>query len=101
MKKKTARVQAEMEDLKLLLEEEQSRNAELEKKQRRYNNNCTFKLNSGLEKKSVGSQCEIFIWVQSKWSAICIVRHFLAILLLTTKCKDQMRGYGEDWNFGQ
>ena len=50
MKKKTARVQAEMEDLKLLLEEEQSRNAELEKKQRRYNNNCTFKLNSGLEK---------------------------------------------------
>ena len=51
MKKKTARVQAEMEDLKLLLEEEQSRNAELEKKQRRYNNNCTFKLNSGLEKK--------------------------------------------------
>lgn len=36
MKKKTARVQAEMEDLKLLLEEEQSRNAELEKKQRRY-----------------------------------------------------------------
>jgi len=35
MKKKTARVQAEMEDLKLLLEEEQSRNAELEKKQRR------------------------------------------------------------------
>lgn len=61
MKKKTARVQAEMEDLKLLLEEEQSRNAELEKKQRRYNNNCTFKLNSGLEKKSVGSQCEIFI----------------------------------------
>ena len=53
MKKKTARVQAEMEDLKLLLEEEQSRNAELEKKQRRYNNNCTFKLNSGLEKKKV------------------------------------------------
>lgn len=35
MKKKTARIQAEMEDLKLLLEEEQSRNAELEKKQRR------------------------------------------------------------------
>ena len=35
MKKKTARVQSEMEDLKLLLEEEQSRNAELEKKQRR------------------------------------------------------------------
>ena len=51
MKKKTARVQAEMEDLKLLLEEEQSRNAELEKKQRRYNNNCTSKLNSGLGKK--------------------------------------------------
>ncbi|XP_015760291.1 PREDICTED: unconventional myosin-XVIIIa-like [Acropora digitifera] len=36
MKKKSARVQAEMEDLKLLLEEEQSRNAELEKKQRRF-----------------------------------------------------------------
>lgn len=35
MKKKTSRVQSEMEDLKLLLEEEQSRNAELEKKQRR------------------------------------------------------------------
>lgn len=35
LKKKTARIQAEMEDLKLLLEEEQSRNAELEKKQRR------------------------------------------------------------------
>ena len=35
MKKKTARVQAEMEDLKLLMEEEQTRNAELEKKQRR------------------------------------------------------------------
>ena len=35
MKKKTARIQAEMEDLKLLLEEEQSRNADLEKKQRR------------------------------------------------------------------
>ena len=36
MKKKTSRVQAEMEDLKLLLEEEQSRNSELEKKQRRF-----------------------------------------------------------------
>jgi len=36
MKKKTSRVQSEMEDLKLLLEEEQSRNAELEKKQRRW-----------------------------------------------------------------
>ena len=35
LKKKTSRVQSEMEDLKLLLEEEQSRNAELEKKQRR------------------------------------------------------------------
>ena len=35
MKKKTSRVQSEMEDLKLLLEEEQSRNADLEKKQRR------------------------------------------------------------------
>lgn len=36
LKKKTSRVQSEMEDLKLLLEEEQTRNAELEKKQRRF-----------------------------------------------------------------
>lgn len=42
MKKKTARVQSEMEDLKLLLEEEQSRNAELEKKQRRLEHSVVF-----------------------------------------------------------
>lgn len=45
MKKKTARVQSEMEDLKLLLEEEQSRNAELEKKQRRLEHSIVYKTN--------------------------------------------------------
>ncbi|KAK3738198.1 hypothetical protein QZH41_012776 [Actinostola sp. cb2023] len=41
LKKKSSRINAEMEDLKLVLEEEQSRNAELEKKQRKFDIEAT------------------------------------------------------------
>ena len=60
MKRKIARISGEMADMKLLLEKSQSRNAELEKKQRRLVQIfVVFFMVHALRRKTIGLNCSI------------------------------------------